>query len=726
MRHGHPGSGAHAVGEGVVGALHDPRSVAIIGASDNPEKVGGRPVRFLKEFGFRGEVYPVNGERTRVQDLPAFATVRDLPRVPDVAVIAVPGPDAVAAVTDCAQAGVPACVILSSGFSETRSNDGVAMQHAMVEAARSAGMRLVGPNSQGLVNFGTGAVLAFSSMFVAVPPVDGPVGIVSQSGGMAAIAYALLRRRGIGVRYVHGTGNDCDLDASDLLSAVLDDPHIRVALVYIEGIRDAARFAEAASKALDRGVPIVALAGGRSATGARAASSHTGSLASDGAVLDAFLRRLGVRPVATMSELAQAVDIYLQDSRWQGDRLGVVTNSGGISVLSADHAHALEMPMAEFDDGVRRKLKAVLPPFATVQNPMDITGALLQDNSLFARTLDCIDRESGADAYLLSVPVPPGAGYDVDGFATAIDRFARRTALPVATISHLDELSKIYRSRGVAVYPDEADAIRALSGFVNHHAVIQSAKSLPRVTSFREPHAPTRTLNEFDSLALLGPAITVTRHELVKSVEECADARAQLGGGTLVVKACSADAPHKSELGLVRLNCTSLEDVESAATEMIERMQSLGLVDEGILLQQQVTSSFEAMVGAHLDDVLGPVVVVGHGGKYVEAEPDFRVLIPPFDADTAMAEITRLRCAPRLKGIRGKSSLDPTAWAELAVLVGDLMLAPDSRIESLDLNPVLLVPNGPVTAAVVVDALAVLGVPSWPSMLPGDGRTVSP
>jgi acyl-CoA synthetase (NDP forming) len=318
--------------------FHHPAGVAIIGASDNPDKVGGRPILYLKTLGYGGAIYPINPARATVQDLAAYPDVASLPTVPDVAVIAVGGVAALDAVRQCAEAGVKGCVIMASGFSETHDAASARLQEEMVRVAASTGMRLVGPNAQGLADFGSGAVLAFSTMFLEAPPQDGTVGLISQSGGMCAIPYGLLRERGIGVRYVHGTGNDCDVSVAELLTAVVEDPEIKVVCVYLEGIADPAAFERAARTAIERDVPIVALIGGRSDDGARAAQSHTGSLASGRLVVEAFLERLGVRRVSSMTELVEAVDVYLAGAEVSGDRLGIVSNSGGVCVLGSDYA----------------------------------------------------------------------------------------------------------------------------------------------------------------------------------------------------------------------------------------------------------------------------------------------------------------------------------------------------------------------------------------------------
>jgi succinyl-CoA synthetase alpha subunit len=264
-----------------------PRSVAVIGASDNPHKVGGRPILYLQRYGYRGAIYPINPGRATVQGLRAFARLEDLPEAPELAIVAVAGDEAVRAVESCAAQGVKVAVVMASGFGET-GPAGLRVQQLLVEVARRAGMRLIGPNCQGLANFATGMVANFSTIFHEMEGRDGPVAIVSQSGANSQAIYALVMKKGLGVRHVHATGNEADVTVADLAQAVVDDPGVRLLLLYMEAIKDPQRLAAAAEHARSRGVPIVALKAGRTVRGQKAASSHTGALASEDRVVDAF------------------------------------------------------------------------------------------------------------------------------------------------------------------------------------------------------------------------------------------------------------------------------------------------------------------------------------------------------------------------------------------------------------------------------------------------------
>src|SRR5688572_17060036 len=261
-------------------AALQPRSIAVIGASENPHKIGGRPIAYLQRFGYRGRVYPINPNRDEIQGHRAYSSIASLPEAPDLAIIAVPGMAAVQAVEACAAKGVRIGVIMTSGFGETGA-EGRAAQDRMVETARAAGMRLVGPNTEGIANFSLGGVASFATMFNEVAPQDGPIGIVSQSGAMSVVPYALLRERGIGVRHSHATGNESDLTVADFALAVAQDPEIKLLLLYMEAILDPDMLVEAARVARERDLPIVAVKAGRSATGQAAASSHTGALATE-------------------------------------------------------------------------------------------------------------------------------------------------------------------------------------------------------------------------------------------------------------------------------------------------------------------------------------------------------------------------------------------------------------------------------------------------------------
>ena len=682
-----------------------PRSVAIIGASNEVNKVGGRPLHYLKTYGFKGPIYPVNPTRKEVQGLAAFASLDALPEVPELAVVVIPGDHAVAAVKDCAKRGVKALICITSGFGETGDPVGMAKQREMVAAARAAGMRMVGPNTQGLANFANGCVASFSTMFTAITPKDSPIAIVSQSGAMSAIPIGLLNERGLGARYSLATGNDADVNVLEMATAAVSDPDIKVLLLYLEGIPRADQLATLAETAHRNGVFIVALKSGRTAAGQRAAASHTGALANEDRVVDAALKRVGIWRAQTIAGLVSAAEIYLKGWKPTGRRFVTISGSGATGVMSADAATHAGLEVVAFDPKTRATLDKILPSFASAANPIDLTAALLSNNGLLGQILPVIANADAADLFKVDMPVA-GPGYDMGAFARDIAAFSKATGKPVVVAGWQAEIPATFRAEGVPVFPLEAEAIDALAQLVNHHELVARAKARPRPDW--QPHETGatppkgRTLNEAESLATLVKAgLSVVPHRLCRSAQEAATAWSNLGG-PVAVKGCSADLPHKTEYGLVALGLDDEDQVKAAFSRMQAAITKAKASFDGVIVARMTKGRRELMIGAHRDPFFGPVVVVGDGGKYVEAMPDVALLLPPFTTEDAVCALQSLRCAPVLAGVRGEPPMDVAAMADAALKVAALMRA-DPSIFSLDMNPLMLLDAGKGYA--VVDAV---------------------
>jgi len=680
----------------------DPKAIALIGASENPHKVGGRPLLYLQRFGFTGKIYPINPNRAEVQGLKAYADLQSLPEAPDLAIVMVAGDGAAAAVEECARRGVKVTICMASGFGET-GEVGAAAQRAMVASARAHGMRLIGPNSQGLVNFGTGTVASFSTMFLEAPPADGPVAIVSQSGAMSAVPYGLLRGRGIGVRHCHATGNDADVTVAEMARAVIEDEGVKLLLLYLEAIPDPAMLAAVAERARERQVPIVALKTGRTAAGQRAAKSHTGALANEDRVVDAYLRRHGIWRARDMAGLVSASEMYLKGWRPAGRRLVAISNSGASCVMAADLAADIGLPLATFAETTREALAAVLPGFATTSNPIDITAALLSNSRLFGDILPIVARDPAADLFLVALPVA-GQGYDVDAFARDTATFAAATGKPVAVATPQATVAEHFRAAQIPTFSGETEAVMALDQLQRHWALMRRSAPPPLPAARVElPPGSGRFLNEAESLALIAAHhVPVVAHRLCRSEREARIAFRELGS-PVAVKACSADVPHKSEHGLVALNLVSEEAVVQAYAAQQAKLEAMGAASDGIIIAAMAEAQREFVVGAKLDPIFGPVVMIGDGGKYVEALPDVVLLLPPFSRGDAAEAIGRLRIAPILAGVRGEPAADVAALAEAALRLATIIAHAKGKIAAIDLNPVMVGAAG--QGAVVVDAL---------------------
>lgn len=689
---------------GALEVFHSPASVAVVGASDDPEKIGGRPLRYMREFGFRGVVIPVNPSRDVVQGQHAYRALADSPVVPDVVVVAVAGEAAVDAVVTAARMGARGAVVMASGFGETSDPAGHDRQRRMLEAAGESGLRIVGPNSQGLASFHTGAVLGFSTMFTEQPPMDGPIAVVSQSGAMCSVAYGLLRRKGLGVRYAHGTGNDIDVTAGELAETVLADDDVRLLVLYLEDLKKPETLESAALAAAARNIPVLALVGGRSAAGRSAAASHTGALANEQRVVDAFLARCGVLRVSSAAELVDSAELYLRGWRPRGRRLAIVSNSGAVCVLGADAASDQGLEMAELSPSSVARLEALLPTFATKVNPIDITAGLLTDSSLVGGVLDILGDDPGVDACFVGIPVS-GKGYDYPRFGRDIARFAAGDSKPVVTASPQPPVADEFRRNGLLVFDEEAAAVASLGQYLRHHELMASARGAGARGVQVPRTGDTVTLSELDALDLLSShGIPVVQTRACADGAQAAAAFRELASGRVVVKGLPAEATHKTELGLVATGVASAEEASATATRMIARMGDLGLAHSGVLVAPMVPGLREVLIGAHVDATFGPVVLVGAGGKYVEALPDVQVLLPPFSDDEVRTAIGRLHLAPLLDGVRGEPAADVDAWIAAAQALAAWVCS-DHRILSVDVNPFMLGPVG--EGGTSVDAVVV-------------------
>lgn len=685
--------------------LLNPASVAVIGASDDPNKVGGRPIHYMQRFGYRGRVLPINPGRKVVQGLRCYVSLDDVDEVPEAAIIAVSGDEACEAVRHCARLGVSIAIVMASGFAEIGAA-GRQMQEDLVSFARSHGMRLVGPNSQGIANFASGAVLNFSTMFMEVPPEDGPIAIVSQSGAASVMPYALLRERGFGVRYLAATGNDADLGVSELALRIAADPEVRLILVYVESISNPAMLAEAAKLAHGRGAHIVLLKGGSSQRGAVAAASHTGAMVGEDGALNAFLDRHGIWRAQDVHELINAAPLYIRGLPAKDGRTVVMSHSGAVGVLCADAAERAGLPLTDLAEATLATLREIIPSFASAANPLDVTAALLGNKDMFPRVLTALGGDPGADMVLVGVPVA-GPGYDVPGLAQTAAKFMSENRKPVAVTAPQASVRAQFEECGVPTFSNETDAVNALRQYA------RQCRSVGLVETLEIPlrgASPRGLLDEAGSLALLAEfGIPVVEHAVCDNPKQ-ASVAAALFGDRVVIKGCAAEVPHKSEHGLVRVGIQGAEAVERAAADCLATLRTLDVPDGRVIVARMAKGIHEFMLGAAVDPVFGPLVMIGEGGTLVEMRHDIVSLLAPFSVDEALEAIGKLWIAPVLKGFRGQPPLDAHALATAATKLGEFAVAYRDTLLSVDMNPVMVMAEG--EGVKVVDAVVEFGARS--------------
>lgn len=691
-----------------------PKTVAIIGASDNPEKIGGRPIKYMRQYGFSGRIFPVNPSRSHIQGIPAWTSVEAIPEPIEMALICVAGDKAVAAVEACANLGVVTCVVISSGFGET-DEIGRQAQERMKAAAQASGMRLIGPNTQGLANFQNGTLATFATLIGEVRPDDGPVAIISQSGAMSMVPYAHLRSEGIGVRYSLATGNECDLTVADFTWAVAQDPGVRLILIYLEALPNPDVLARAATLAARRGIPILALKSGVSARGASAALSHTGAVATEDRVLDAWFRQHGILRVTDMRSLVKSARLLLQSRRMAGPRLTILSNSGAACVTGADAAERHGLELSCLAEKTRQAIDTVLPSFASSLNPIDLTAALLSNNHLFGDVLPALASDDAIDALFISLPMS-GKGYDAQQFASDAARFQLSTGKPTVMSCPLADTRETFEQAGVVAFEHDEDALGAL-GQLAKISLLQGQAL--RLHSLHQSDAPTPApavserheglLSEADSLEYIEAiGIRTVPWRLCRDLEAMSAALRTLKG-PWVIKACSAEIPHKSDYGLVKVGIGDMPTALNFFSDMQQRCHQLGKSFDGIIVATMVAPQRELMIGARWDEQFGCVVIVGDGGKYIEAMPDVATLVYPFDAAYAQTQLRQLRISALYDGIRGEPAFPLEKISKAVVAVGSWLQAQRGTIASIDINPLMVGVDGTLLAADALVEVATRG-----------------
>ena len=680
-----------------------PRSVAIIGASSDPQRIGGRAIAYMLERNFKGPIYPVNPNRPDIQGLKAYASVADLPETPDAAIIAVPAAAVVDAVAALAERGVGTAIIFSSGFAEV-GPEGAILQDQMVAAARRHGMRILGPNTLGVLDLRSGFYGTFASTFLSGFPKVGRVGIASQSGAYSGHLIATMRGRGIGIASCVMTGNEADLSISDAISAMVDDDGIDVITVYAEGIKDGPAFAAALEQARAARKPVVVMKVGRSTLGAAAAQSHTASIAGSDQVTNAVLAECGTLRVRTTEEMLDIAQLALRRVYPARNTLGVLSVSGGGGVLIADAAEEAGLPMPPMPASAQAHLKALLPICSPV-NPVDCTAQALNDIELFGQFTQRMAVDGNYQSMLTFLTYTAYAPAFSAKLRTEVrkvrDQFPDR--LHVVSIIASPETIAEFEADGISVYEDPSRAVAAIAAMGHFgEAFARAPASAPDAAL--PIKWPVKTPNEADAKRLLAAAgLAIAPERLCHSAHDAADAATAIGF-PVVMKIVSADILHKSEIGGVLIGINDVDHVREGYATLLVRAKA-NAPDahiDGILVARQL-SGVECILGITRDPVFGPIAVFGLGGVFVEVMKDVVMRRCPFGIDVAETMIRSIKGAPLLMGARGQPKADIAALADMLSQLSVIASQADERLQSIDLNPVIARPQG--QGAFAVDAV---------------------
>lgn len=687
-------------------ALLHPRSIAIIGASDDPARIGGRPLAYTRDAGFAGPIFPVNPRRATIQGLPAFPTIADVPEPVDTAIVAVPAPAVVETAEACAGAGVKAVVVFSAGFAET-GGDGRRRQDALTAVARASGMRIVGPNCLGIYNSANGFYATFTTTLEAAHPVPGGVGLVSQSGAYGSHLSLLATRRRIGIRFFVTTGNECDVDVAETIGWLARHPDISVIVAYIEGVADRDRLLASLAAARERGKPVILQKVGRTEIGADAVRSHTATLAGSDAVYDGVFRQFGVhraRDAEEMLDIAYAASFGAFPS---SRRVALMSISGGVGVQMADEAVGCGLEVTPMSDRAQARLKAQLP-YASPRNPVDITAQAFNDLGLIRSNLDVVLEEDAYDAIVAFFTFVAAAEAMVEPVREILQDARRRhpDRLLVLSIVGPPDVVQHYEAAGCPVFEDPSRAVRAVAALARLAESFDRPRAVPPPVSPVEP-LPPAPVGEAEARRILAEAgLPMVASRLCTTAGHATEAAAALGF-PVALKIASPDIAHKSDVGGVALDLETPDAVAEAFAAVIDKTRGAcprARVD-GVLVSPMVRDGVEMILGVQHDPTFGPVVMCGLGGVFVEILADTSFRPAPFDDAEAHRMLRELQGYPLLAGARGRPPADVDALAAALAALSRFAAAHAERLESAELNPVAVRPAG--QGVIALDALLV-------------------
>ncbi len=702
----------------------EPRAVALIGDTFATSTIEGMLLRNLMSGGYTGQVHAVNGTGAPIEGRPAFTSVRDVPGEVDLAVIASNAVQAVTAASECAAKGVHALVVVSPGFAESGA-EGAELQRKLVDICRQAGMRLVGPNCSGVLN--TSSAVRLNASVIPALPEPGKIGFLSQSGSLGTAVIELARTQATGFSSFVSAGNNADISGSDLLQYWESDPDTNLVMLYLESFGDPRHFSRIARR-VARTMPILAVKGGRSTSGARAATtSHSGTLvrpstirvAAAGVGDDALFQQAGIIRTATLAELFGTAQLLTDQPLPAGDRVGIITNASGPGVLCADSCEFRGLRVPDLADEVKAGFAGLVSSTAVVQNPVVLLAQA--GRAEYAKAIGVMARSGAVDA-LIVVYTPQRATQAADiaqGIHSAVGRLAR--PMPVLTVfMSTPEITSLLRGehRRLPAYPFPEDAARALGhahryvawrnlphdpppqldGTDPHRAAAVISATLAQGPGWLQPSAVDALLACYG----LAPAESM----LVANPHDAGEAARRLAG-RVALKGMVAGLIRKSDAGAVRVDLEGAHEVEAAAKEMAQHLGASGQKALAFMVQRMAPPGVEMLVGVVQDRHFGPVVAVGATGRAMELVKDTQVRLTPLGRADAAGMIRSLVTYPLLDGYRGAPPVDVAALEDVLVRVAAMADA-HSEIADIDLNPVIVHPAG----AVIVDARVRIEAPA--------------
>jgi len=683
----------------------EPTGVAIIGASQDFKTINGKILKYLLKHKYEGQIYPVNPKYQEIAGLRCFPAVGAIPDQVDLALIAVAAARVPGMLRDCGAKGIKRVVIFSSGFSETGA-EGKEIQAEIIKIAQEFQMRLIGPNCLGILNVSSGLIASFSGSMELDSIKSGPLALVSQSGAVGFMLFNLLQEAGVGINFVVTTGNEADVTAGEGLAYVVENPNTKVILTYLEGLRDGESFKKTAEKAAAAGKPIIALKVGNSTSGQKAAATHTAALTGSGAAYKSYFDKMGILQAKDSDDVIDLAQAFLPGKLPQGNRIGIVTMSGGVGILLADRSEEWGLQVPELSESLQEEVRKVIPSFGCAQNPVDVTAQSLNQGEEFKKCLKILLGSDELD--MLIVAITMATGKMAEKIGRDIAEAALDTDKPLVVSWSVGQVAKlgfdVLKDAGVPLYHSPARAAKVMGSLYQYACFKRDWKApgADEINQIRQARIQlalkesSKALSEHATKELLELyGLPVTKEYVAKSAQEAVSI-AETMGYPVVMKIDSPDILHKTEAGGVAVNINSAKHVEAKFSEIMEKAQNYNPQAKinGILMQEQVPQGVEAIIGLQRDPVLGSQIMFGLGGIFVEVLKDVVLKPVPLSREDAQEMLNEIKGAALLNGVRGRQPVDKEALVEILLGVSQLAVEASEDLLSLDINPVTVLPQG--------------------------------
>ena len=668
-----------------------PKSIAIVGASDNKNRIGGRPLSHMIEQNFEGTVYPVNPNREKVQGLKSYPNLQDIPGDLDFVLIAVPAKFVVNVIEDAVKKNARTALIFSSGFSEI-GGEGEVYQKKIREICDQSNLRVIGPNCLGLFNSQSRFYPTFTSTIDRATPIPGDISIASQSGAYGSHIYMVSHQRGLGIRYWITTGNEADLSVGEAIQLLAEDDNVHTIMAYVESVKNGKQFINALETARQEKKPVILMKVGRSDVGAAAANSHTASLAGEDAVYEEVVRAHGayrVRSTEEMLDVAYATKPKIYPT---GKNLGIVTISGGGGVLMADAASDVGLKVGAMPEGAQKELKEIVP-FASPMNPVDVTAQFFNDLSIVPKFIDLMLSQGGYDGIIgfwTSVAGSPKMSQPLlNALKQAMSNYSEKIFINSMVAS--EDIVKHYEKEGFLSIEDPTRAVVSMAALMYFGEKFNEKIEKIKTQTPLKINIPKRNLNEIECVEILGKFdINLNKGKLIKNVQEIKNIYKDIEDG-YVMKVVSKDIRHKTEVGGISINIKSLIEAETKYDEILQNVKTKSpkaLID-GVMISPMIKGGVEAILGAKVDPVFGPVVMFGLGGIYTEVLKDISFAEAPLNKKLAKKMISRLKSAKMFEGARGlKLNLDHLL--ENIIKLSEFIYIYKDFVKEVEMNPLII------------------------------------